>query len=198
MIIGICGGTGSGKTLFASNLIQAIGANNICVLPLDSYYLDQSHIIPQERILVNFDHPKMIDFSLFNKHISDLQNGIIVEKPIYNFQTHTIISTEKVLPKKIILAEGVLLFQNPVFSNICDVKIFIKINSNIRLFRRIKRDQRERGRSIISIIRQYKSTVQPMYKKYVGPYSEKADIVVKNGGNSKKAISEIIELLKKM
>jgi len=196
MIIGICGGSGSGKTFFASNLAQAIGANNICVLPLDSYYLDLAHIAPQERILVNFDHPKMIDFRLFNKHIIDLQNGKIVEKPIYNFQTHTITSREKVFPKSVILSEGVLLFHNPVFRNICDVKIFIKINSPTRLLRRIKRDKRERGRSFISVIRQYNSTVQPMYKKYVRPYSKKADIVLKSGGNNQKAVSEIIELFK--
>lgn len=196
IIIGIAGGSGSGKTTFAQNLKKEF-ENEIAVLSHDFYYKNHDELTFEERKKLNFDHPNAFDTNMLVEHLKDLKNGKTIEHPVYSFVRHNredyTVTTE---PKKIILVEGILIFENKELRDMMDIKIFVDTDADIRFIRRLVRDVNERGRTIDSIIEQYCSTVKPMHEQFV-EYSKKyADIIVPEGGNNKVALSMVKEQLK--
>ena len=196
IIIGIAGGSGSGKTTFAQNLKKEFD-NEIVVLSHDFYYKNHDELTFEERKKLNFDHPNAFDTDMLVEHLKELKNGHPIEHPIYSFVRHNREDkTVAVEPKKIILVEGILIFENKELRDLMDIKIFVDTDADIRFIRRLVRDVNERGRTIDSIIEQYCSTVKPMHEQFV-EYSKKyADIIVPEGGNNKVALSMVKEQIK--
>lgn len=179
VVIGIAGGSASGKTTLARAIIDSIGEENICFIGHDSYYKDLRHLSFEERSRVNFDHPDSLDTELLVEHVRALREGKNVCIPTYDFSTHSRIGIEQtVVPRKIILVDGILIFSDPELLKLMDMKIFVDTADDIRLIRRISRDTRERGRSVDSVIDQYLKTVRPMHDLYVEPSKRKADIIL--------------------
>lgn len=195
-IIGIAGGTCSGKTTLAKKIWETFPENAV-LISQDSYYKDISHLSFEERAKVNFDHPNSLDFSLFAEHIMALKEGKSIEKPIYNFHTHAREKIrETILSNQLIIVEGILLFAVPEVKHLFDIKIFIDTDDDIRLLRRIERDIAERSRSFESIRDQYLTTVKPMHDLFVLPSKRDADLIVPFGGENHKALELIISKLK--
>ncbi len=197
MIIGICGGTGSGKTTVAQRILEAVGADRVVYLQQDSYYKDLSHMPLEERHTLNFDHPDAIDTDLLIAHIEELRAGRAVEQPVYDFTTHTRRpETRHIEPRPIILVEGILVFENPRLRSLMDLKIFVDTADDIRFIRRLLRDISERGRTVESVIKQYLETVRPMHLEFVEPSKRYADIIIPEGGYNVVGIDLIIEKIK--
>lgn len=196
IVIGIAGGTGSGKSTIAK-IIQEQVKKNITVLTQDSYYRSFGHLSEKERDEVNFDHPHSFDTKLFIEHIKMLKNRIPIEMPIYDFKTH-LREKETILkkPAKIIIVEGILIFENKELRNLMDIKIFVDTDADIRILRRIERDINERGRSLKSVTHQYRETVRPMHLEFVEPSKRFAHIIIPEGGHNKIAIDLIISKIK--
>ena len=188
-VIGIAGGTGSGKTTFTNALTEAY-KDDITVIHHDNYYKMQDHLTLKERAKVNYDHPDAYDTALMIEDIRKLKNGESVEAPIYDFTVHNRKKEETLLlePKKILIIEGILIFENRELCDLMDLKIFIDTDADVRLGRRMLRDINERGRNVESVLNQYEATVKPMYDKYVDPSRKNADIVVMEGGKNKAAL----------
>ena len=185
MIISISGRSGSGKTTVVENLIKIFGDETISYLHQDSYYKDQSQIPYEKRSLINFDHPDTIDIELFTDHLINLSRGMIVNKPVYNYKTHTREkTTEFIYPKKIILADGIHVFFTKKLRDLANIKVFVDVPKDICFIRRLLRDIKERDRSVESIINQYIETVRPMQEKYVSPSIKYADFIIKEGGHN--------------
>jgi uridine kinase len=177
-LVGIAGGTGSGKTTLAQKIQDAF-PNHSILISQDSYYKDLSHLSVHERAKANFDHPNSLDFDLLRQHLLDLINGQAIEQPIYNFQTHNREKTTKrVEPAKLIIVEGILLLAALEVKDLFDIKIFIDTDDDIRLLRRMERDIAERGRSFSSITEQYLTTVKPMHDAFVEPSKQYADVII--------------------
>jgi len=192
LVIGIAGGTGSGKTTIAQKIIKRVGANRISYLEMDSYYRDLSHMPMDERALTNFDHPSSVDTELFIEHSRMLKDGVDIQKPEYNFVTHTRRhTTTRVKAKPVVFLEGILLFENPSVRENIDIKIYVETPSDIRFIRRLTRDIEERGRSTDSVVKQYYKTVRPMHQAFVEPSREYADIVIPWQGYNEVAIDMI-------
>lgn len=180
-LIGLAGGSGSGKTYVSQAILEKLG-DKVAIISFDNYYKDQSHIPAEDRDSLNYDSPSMLDSDLFIKHLKDLKEGKAVDIPQYDFKTHTRKKeTVHFEPKKIIIAEGIMVLRLPVET--FDYKIYVDADSDIRLSRRIIRDVKERGRSPYSVIDQYIKTVKPMHLKYVQPCKHIADFIFKNNGN---------------
>ena len=195
-IISLTGNSGAGKTTIVSNLIDAIGANNVSHLQQDSYYKDQSQIPLKERNNVNYDHPDTFDIDLFVLDLKKLSKGIIIDAPIYNFSTHTReSSTERIIPKKLILAEGIHMFYTEELRGLVDLKVFVDVPIDICFIRRLLRDRKDRDRSVESIVSQYLETVRPMQEKYISPSIKYADLVIENGTDSDKKIKYLTNLI---
>lgn len=195
-IVCIAGGTGAGKSTIAKKLKQNLGDSAV-ILSQDSYYKDLSHLEVSEREKVNFDHPDSIEFELLQKHLLALKEGDSVAVPTYDFKTHTRIKkTKKVNSKPIIILEGILPLAIPEVRNLFDIKVFVDVENDVRLLRRIKRDIEERGRSIASIHNQYLSSVRPMHKMFVEPSKNQADIIIPHGGENSIAIKLLTAKLK--
>jgi uridine kinase len=196
IIIGIAGGTGSGKSTIAK-IIRENVKNNITILTQDSYYRSFGHLSKEEREHINFDHPNSFDTKLLIEHIKLLKNKIPINMPVYDFKTH-LRKEETVLkkPSKIIIVEGILIFENRELRNLMDIKIFVDTDADIRILRRIERDMKERGRTLQSIIEQYRDTVRPMHLEFVEPSKRFADIIIPEGGHNKIAIDLIISKIK--
>lgn len=185
VIIGICGGTGSGKTTIARKIIEAVGGDKVAVIAQDSYYRNLADMPLDERHRVNFDHPDSIDSELLANHLQKLKLGKPIEMPIYDFKTHTRSNrTEKIEPKPVIIVEGILIFAEPKILNLLDVKIYVDTPDDIRFIRRLQRDIKERGRTVDSVIEQYFSTVRPMHFEFVEPSKRHADIIIPESGNT--------------
>ncbi len=198
MIIGICGGTGSGKTTIARQVVERGGEENVILIEQDSYYLNLSEIPLDERKQANFDHPGAVDFDLFVNHLARLKNGETVDIPHYDFSTHTRADQmRRVESKPVVLIEGILLFAEPRIVELLDVKIFIDTPDDMRLLRRIKRDMKERGRTLDQILTQYEKTIRPMHEKFVNPSKMHADIVIPHGGKSAVAFEFLWTFLNK-
>lgn len=197
LIIGIAGGSGSGKTTLAHK-IQEIFSDHAVLIAQDSYYKDLSHLSEQERGSVNFDHPDSIDFNLLCQNIEALKNGQIIQKPIYNFHTHTRESKSiAVNPASVIIIEGILILAVEELRDLLTIKIFVDTEDDVRLMRRIKRDMQERSRTLPSIEEQYFATVKPMHEKFVSPSRKYADIIVPEGGKNQQAIDMIVARIEK-
>jgi len=185
VLVGVAGGTGSGKTTVAKAIAERLGPDQLVHISHDSYYKDQSHLPPSLRGKTNFDHPDALESSLMVEHLKALKRGEAVEIPQYDFTTHMRMSTkEHVSPKRIILVEGILIFSHPELLELLDIKIFVDTDSDLRFIRRLRRDVQERGRDVASIIEQYTETVRPMHEQFVEPSKRFADIIIPTGLNS--------------
>ena len=193
LVIGIAGGSGSGKTTVAQEILQRVGPDRIAFLQHDSYYKDLSGLPPVQRIQVNFDHPNSLETELLIQHIASLRDGKPVEVPIYDFSTHSRTSqTYTVQPRMVILVEGILIFTEPALRDMFDVKIFVDTDSDLRFIRRLERDLTERGRTTESVIKQYQSTVRPMHMEFVEPSKRYADVIIPEGGHNTAALDMVV------
>jgi uridine kinase len=195
-VLGVAGGTGSGKTTVSSRIQDSIGPANIAYLQHDSYYKDHGHLSPEERARCNYDHPHSLDTDLLIRHLHTLREGQGVDVPVYDFSTHSRTpETRRVTPAAIILVEGILIFVEPQLRQMMDMRIFVDTDADIRFIRRLRRDVDERGRTLDSVIRQYLSTVRPMHLEFVEPSKRYADVIVPEGGNNKVAMEMIVSRL---
>lgn len=196
VIIGVAGGSGSGKTTVVNHIIDSIGEDCIQLLEHDAYYHDQSHISFEERLKVNYDHPSSLETELMIDHISNLVQGKDVEIPIYDFAKHTRSSkTKKGFSKEIILVDGILIFSEPKLRDLMSVKIFVDTDDDVRLLRRLQRDIQERGRSMESVLTQYENYVRPMHLEFVEPSKRYADVIIPRGGRNKVALEMVLALI---
>jgi len=192
LVIGIAGGSGSGKTTVAQEILQRVGPERIAFLQHDSYYKDLSGLPPAQRIEVNFDHPHSLETDLLIEHIASLRDGKAVEVPIYDFSTHSRTSqTFTVQPRRVILVEGILIFTEATLREMFDVKIFVDTDSDVRFIRRLERDITERKRTTESVIKQYQSTVRPMHMEFVEPSKRYADVIIPEGGYNTAALDMV-------
>lgn len=193
LVIAIAGGSGSGKTTVAQEILQRVGPDRIAFLQHDSYYKDLSGLPPTQRAEVNFDHPNSLETDLLIEHIACLREGKAVEVPVYDFSTHSRTGrTFTVQPRRVILVEGILIFTEPALREMFDVKIFVDTDSDIRFIRRLERDIKERGRNTESVIKQYQSTVRPMHLEFVEPSKRYADIIIPEGGHNTAALDMVV------
>jgi uridine kinase len=185
MIIGICGGTGSGKTTIARKIVQSVGRGNVVLVEQDSYYRNLADMPLDERHQANFDHPDSIDSDMLVNHIKRLKQGQSIEMPIYDYKTHTRIEeTEHIDPKPVVIVEGILIFAESRVLDLLDFRIFVDTPDDIRLIRRLRRDINERGRSFEHTLWQFEHTIRPMHFEFVEPSKRHADIILPEGGNS--------------
>jgi uridine kinase len=193
LVIGIAGGSGSGKTTVAQEILQRVGPDRIAFLQHDSYYKDLSGLPPTQRAEVNFDHPNSLETDLLIEHIAALRDGKSVEVPIYDFSTHSRTNrTFTVQPRRVILVEGILIFTEAALREMFDVKIFVDTDSDLRLIRRLERDIAERGRTAQSVIKQYQTTVRPMHLEFVEPSKRYADVIIPEGGFNAAALDMVV------
>ncbi len=179
LIIGIAGGTGSGKTTVVDQIISELPEDEVCVISQDSYYRDTSHLSFEERIKINFDHPKAIDFELLETHLQALRKGNAIEQPVYSFVEHNRTNeTITTYPKKVIIVEGILILTHPEVRAMFDIKLYVHADSDERLIRRLKRDIAERGRDLNEVLNRYQSTLKPMHQEFIEPTKEYADIII--------------------
>lgn len=180
-VIGIAGGTGSGKTTVVNQIINELPADEVCVISQDSYYKQTDELTYEERTKINFDHPRAIDFELLVNHLQALKEGQIIEQPVYSFVAHNRTKdTIKTHPRKVIIIEGILIFNNKDLRNLCDIKVFVHADADERLIRRVRRDIKERGRDIDEVLNRYKSTLKPMHQQFIEPTKNYADIIIPN------------------
>jgi len=185
MIIGICGGTGSGKTTVANRILESVNASDVAFIQQDSYYRNLKDLPLDYRQAVNFDHPDALDNDLLVHHIRKLKGGGSVELPLYDFKTHTRRNeTVMIDPKPIVIIEGILIFVDPRLLEQMDIKVFVDTPDDIRFIRRLRRDIAERGRTIDSVIDQYLKTVRPMHMQFVEPSKRYADVIIPEGGHN--------------
>lgn len=198
ILIGVAGGSGSGKTTVANNLVKAFKSEDAALVEQDAYYRELTNLTLEEKAAVNFDHPDSIEFDLLKEHLLKLINGEAIERPIYDFTTHSRKEgTVRIEPSKIIIVEGILLFAVPEIRELFDVKIFVDTDADEMILRRIERDMSERGRSFESVKNQYLTTVKPMYLEFCEPSKRYADVIIPRGGENKVAIGMIISNLKR-
>jgi uridine kinase len=193
LVIAIAGGSGSGKTTVATEILKRVGSHRIAYLPHDAYYRDLKDLPPAQRELVNFDHPNSLETPLMIEHIKKLKNWEAIELPVYDFTNHTRTNrTIHVEPQRVILVEGILIFAEPALRELFDVKIFVDTDPDLRFIRRLERDIRERGRTTESVIRQYLNTVRPMHMDFVEPSKRYADVIIPEGGFNTVALDMVI------
>ena len=198
LIIGITGGTGSGKSTVCKSIKENIPEENIAIIEQDAYYKDQSHLSFEDRLKTNYDHPLAFDNKLLIKHLNMLCNGETIEKPVYDYELHTrdlenTITTEA---KDIIIVEGIMILEDEELRNKLDIKIYVDTEDDLRILRRIQRDIKERGRTVDSVIEQYLSTVKPAHDQFIEPYKKYADIIIPEGGQNEVAIDMVIARIK--
>ncbi len=193
VVIGIAGGTGSGKTTVAQVILERTGAEHLALVPHDAYYRDLSELSETQRALVNFDHPDSLETELLVTHLKALSRWVAVDIPVYDFSAHARTNrTQRLEPQPVILVEGILVFAEPELRALFDVKIFVDTPPDIRFIRRLQRDMIERGRSIESIIRQYETTVRPMHLEFVEPSKRHADVIIPEGGLNTVAMDMVV------
>ncbi|MBP7173235.1 MAG: uridine kinase [Cloacibacterium sp.] len=181
LVIGIAGGTGSGKTTVVNKILQQLNAEGVNVLSQDNYYHDNSNLSLQEREALNYDHPKSIDFELLTEHVKALKNNKSIEQPIYSFVTHTRTGDYLLVePREVLLVEGILVLTNKELLKEFDLKVFVHTDSDERLIRRIKRDTQERGRDLDEVLHRYQTTLKPMHEEFIEPSKSHADIIIPN------------------
>lgn len=196
LILGVAGGSGSGKTTVVENIVSGIGREKILMLEHDSYYRDLSHLPLEERKKQNFDHPAALETELMIRHLSALRSGYKVDIPVYDFVAHT--RSEKTIPaspKSIILIDGILIFSEPKLRKLMDIKLFVDTDDDVRLMRRLRRDILERGRDFNGVLTQYESFVRPMHLEFVEPSKRYADIIIPRGGENRVALEMVTALI---
>ncbi|MCK5821671.1 MAG: uridine kinase [Bacteroidales bacterium] len=197
LVVGIAGGTGSGKTTVVKKIISQFQDEEVTLLPQDSYYKDNSHLKLEERQKLNFDHPDSIEWSLLVDHIVDLRHDKAIQQPIYSYLT-CVRSDETipVNPKQVIIIEGILVLTNPELRDLMDIKVYVDADSDDRLSRVITRDTIERGRSVNAVLDRYASTVKPMHLEFIEPSKRYADVIIPQGGENKVGIRVLVSLIK--
>ncbi len=198
LLIGISGGTGSGKTSFALEIMKHFPKGEVVLVDQDSYYRDLSDLPLEERKRVNFDHPNSVDFDRLIDDLKALKNNVPIKKPVYNFKTHT---REKdkyttVIPKKVIILEGIMIFVIPELRELIDIKLYVDTDADVRVLRRIVRDINERGRDLEGIIEQYLNQVKPMHEEFIEPSKRWADLIIPEGAHNKEAIRFVVNRIK--
>jgi uridine kinase len=192
LLIGVVGGSGSGKTTVARAIYDFLGMN-AAFIDMDAYYKDLSHLSFEERRLVNFDHPDSIDTALMVDHLERLRRGEPIQKPTYDYPAHTrAVATVNVVPRDVIVVDGILLFAEPKLRELFDIKIFVDVDDDVRFIRRLQRDVVERGRSVEDVIRQYLATVRPMHLEFVEPSKRWADVILPEGGHNRIGVEMIL------
>jgi uridine kinase len=198
VVIGIAGGTGSGKTTLASCIVNKFPVDHIAVIRQDSYYRDNSHIPPEERQQINFDHPSALEFALLCDHIKKLRQGLSIEQPVYSFLTCTRSEeTVKVEPAAVLILEGILILYDAGLRKFIDIKVFMDASPADRLRRIIDRDIHERGRTVEQVLERYEKTVKPMHYQFIEPTKQYADIIIPHGGDEPAAIDILTSIIKK-
>ena len=196
LIIGIAGGTGSGKTTVVHQIIEQLPADEVCVISQDSYYNETSELTYNERSKINFDHPNSIDFKLLVHHLEVLKKGNSFEQPVYSFKEHN--RTKQTItthPKKVIIVEGILILTHPEIRKLFDIKIFVHADSDERLIRRLKRDIAERGRDLDEVLQRYQTTLKPMHQQFIEPTKEFADIIIPNNRYNTVAVDVLKKII---
>ncbi|MBP0904358.1 uridine kinase [Mariniflexile gromovii] len=189
LIIGIAGGTGCGKTTVVNQILNELPEGEVGVISQDSYYKDTTHLSYDERIKINFDHPRSIDFELLESHLKDLKNGLPVHQPVYSFVKHNRTSdTILTHPRKVMIVEGILILTHPELRDMFDIKIFVHADTDERLIRRLKRDISERGRDLDEVLTRYQTTLKPMHDQFIEPMKEYADIIIPNNKHNTVAV----------
>lgn len=197
VLIGIAGGTGSGKTTVAKTIMEQLDEENITLIQQDSYYKDQSHLEFEERKKTNYDHPFAFDTDLLIEHLQKLLKGKTVKKPVYSFTRHTRTDeTKKVRPREVIILEGILVLNNQKLRDLLDIKLYVQADNDVRFIRRLKRDMEQRGRSVDSVIEQYLEMVRPMHQQFVEPSKKYADVIIPEGGHNKVAMDILVTKIK--
>ena len=193
LVIGIAGGSGSGKTTVAQEILQRVGPDRIAYIQHDSYYKDLTGLPPAQRAEVNFDHPNSLETELLISHIEQLKEGHAIDVPVYDFSRDS--RTEKtftVNPRRVIIVEGILIFTDPALRGLFDVKLFVDTDADVRLIRRIERDINERGRTVEGVIKRYQATVRPMHLEFVEPSKRYADVIIPEGGFNRAALDMVV------
>lgn len=192
-LIGICGGSGSGKTVVVRSILEDLGPDHVVIMHQDSYYRDHANLSFEERARINFDHPNAFDSDLLLEHLKTLLAGTAIQQPVYDFTTHT--RSDKVVdiaPRQIILVDGILILHDPRIRELMDIRVFMDCDADVRLIRRIRRDMAERERTLESILSQYEKHVRPMHDQFVDPSKKFADVIIPHGGMNEVAVDMVI------
>ena len=198
LIVGIAGGTGSGKTTVVNKIIGKLPEGEVVVVPQDSYYKNNSHLPIEQRQEINFDHPGSIEFPLLINHLKKLKNGEIIDMPVYSYLTCTRADeTVKLQPKHVVIVEGIMILTDKKLREMMDIKVFVDADADDRLARVVKRDIIERGRSVDKVLERYEKTVKPMHLQFIEPSKRFADIIVPQGGNNKVAINILTSIIER-
>jgi uridine kinase len=193
IVIGVAGGSGSGKTTVVQEIIRALGRDQVTFMQHDSYYCDRSHLPPPERVRINYDHPDALETPLLVQHLRELKEGRPVEVPVYDFTEHARTdATVAVQPRSAVILEGMLILANADLRDLMDIRVFVDTDADLRILRRIDRDLRERGRDFQSIVKQYIETVRPMHLEFVEPSKRYAHVIIPEGGYNKVAVDMLI------
>lgn len=199
VVIGVAGGSGSGKTTVVRRIVDSLGVDQVTLLEHDRYYRDRSDLRLEERAALNYDHPDSLETDLMVKHLAELKRGEPVEVPTYDFARYCRLpATETAVPRPAIIVEGILIFVDAALRQMMDVKVFVDTDADTRLIRRLQRDMSERGRTVQSVIEQYVSTVKPMHLDFVEPSKRYADIIVPQGGHNAVAIDMLLTLIRSL
>ncbi|WP_372918678.1 uridine kinase [Salegentibacter sp.] len=197
LIIGIAGGTGSGKTTVVNQIIEELKNEEVDVISQDHYYQDLSHLSMEERVKTNFDHPQSIDFNLLVSHLKELRQGKTIYQPVYSFKEHNRTNeTVKTEPRKVVIVEGILILSDPEIRKMFDIKIYVHADSDERLIRRLKRDINERGRDLDEVLWRYQTTLKPMHQQFIEPTKEFADIIIPTNRYNTVAVDIVQTIIK--
>jgi uridine kinase len=199
LTIGICGGTGSGKTTITSRLMAVLSEESVLLLQQDHYYRDLPNLPLDERAKQNFDHPDSVDTPLLISHVKALREGRAIERPVYDFTQHRRIpATVHLEPRPALIVEGILIFENAALRSHFDIKIFVDTEPDLRFIRRLRRDVRERGRTTESVVEQYLATVRPMHLEFVEPSKRNSDVIIPEGGHNEVGIDLVIQKIRSL
>lgn len=199
MVIGVAGGTGSGKSTLVNKLREAFDDVDVVTLCHDYYYKSNEHLTLEERSKLNYDHPKSFDTDMMYEHINMLKSGVVVERPVYSFVEHLRQKdTVTVVPARVVIVDGILVFENEKLRSTMDIKVFVDTDADVRFARRLLRDVQNRGRSMESVVNQYLTTVKPMHEEFVEPSKRYADVIIPEGGFNSVALMMLIESINSM
>ena len=197
IVIGVAGGSGSGKSTVVRRIVDSLGDDQVSVLEHDRYYRDRNDLRLEERAALNYDHPDSLETDLLVRHVHALRNGEVVEAPVYDFARHARTAvTHRVMPRRALIVEGILIFADPSLRPLMDIKVFVDTDDDTRVIRRLQRDVAERGRTMESVIEQYLGTVKPMHLEFVEPSKRYADIIVPVGGHNAVAVDLLLSLIR--